>query len=221
MKRYFTAILSLALLFLFAGCGGKSATEQVENIIPTVEEPQEYPEIPVLTEDQIMAPNGMVLKETENYGVSTIEYAGTTVPQGLGLPKLTDEEIDALLAENDPKKVKDSITTLADFVNYCYRGKFVFGDGLIFIHGDNGEPRGYTTSSGYQTLQRRIGQCASMCSCLHYVLADDYEEVGYVWIDGHAMAYILCDGLYYLINPAEYATINGEWPSDGLPTSLV
>lgn len=149
---------------------------------------------------KLNAPNGDVVTGTTTCGVPTFYFAETTIPVGLGLPELTDEEIDALLEENDPRKAKDVITTLADFANYCYRGKFVFGDGLIFFS----KPKAQTTSSGYQTLQMRMGQCASMSSCLRYVLDDDYEETGYVMIDKHLMAYIFCDGLYYLINPVEY-----------------
>ncbi len=184
LKRLISMFLTALMLLPLVGCGGTAGIE---------------------------APNGALLEETEAFGVPAVQYAGTTVPKGLGLPELTDEEIDALLAENDPRKVKESISTLADFINYCYRGKFVFGDGLIFISTDYNLI--LTTSSGYQTLDRRIGQCASMSSCLHYVLADDYEEVGYVYINGHIMAYIFCDGLYYLINPVEYVYTNGRWPN--------
>lgn len=150
-----------------------------------------------------LAPNGKKLTQNTTLGVPTFSYAGTTIPVGLGLPKLTDEEIDTLLAENDPRKVKETISTLADFVNYCYRGEFIFGDGLVFLIDKNGWVV-QTTSSGYQTLQMRMGQCASMSSCLRYVLDDDYDETGYVVIDQHLMVYILCDGLYYLVNPVEY-----------------
>lgn len=160
----------------------------------------------VFTPSNLIAQNGRVVFGDTTYGVQTFHYAETTIPVGLGLPKLTDEEIDALLAANDPRKVKDTITTLADFANYCYRGEFIFGDGLIYFVDENGRYV-QTTSSGYQTLQMRMGQCASMSSCLRYVLDGDYDETGYVVIDQHIMAYILCDGLYYLVNPVEYVSI--------------
>ena len=150
------------------------------------------------------APNGEKLLVATDYGVDTMKYAGTTIPVGLGLPKLTDEEIDALLEENDPHKVKETISTLADFANYCYRGKFIYGDGSIYYVADDGF-FWHATCSGYQTLQRRMGGCGTMSSCLHYVLSDDYDEVGYVSMDGHLLAYILSDGLYYLVDPVKYA----------------
>lgn len=224
MKRIFSILLLLAMLFSLGACGAKETVgglDEKQTDTPSVTEEQITTEEE--TEARLVAPNGMTMEVTENYGVPTVRYAGTTVPQGLGLPMLTDEEIDTLLSENDPRKVKDTITTLADFVNYCHRGKFVFGDGLIFFYNE-GKNLGQTTSSGYQTLERRIGQCSSMSSCLHYVLADDYEEVGYVWIDGHIMAYILCDNLYYLINPVEYVFNDGRWPNrwlEYLPNSEV
>ena len=45
----------------------------------------------------------------------------------------------------------------------------------------------------------------------YVVIHDDYEEIGYIHVDGHLMAYILCDGLYYLVNPVDYAIYNGRW----------
>lgn len=150
------------------------------------------------------APNGEQLLAATDYGVDTMKYAGTTIPVSLGLPELTDEEIDALLEENDPRKVKETISTLADFANYCYRGEFIYGDGSIYYVADDGF-FWHATCSGYQTLQRRMGGCGTMSSCLHYVLADDYDEVGYVSMDGHLLAYILADGLYYLVDPVQYA----------------
>ena len=51
---------------------------------------------------------------------------------------------------------------------------------------------------------------------IHYLLEDDYEEVGYVCIrspgDGHIMSYIYHDGLYYLIDSAQYGIRNpADW----------
>jgi len=153
--------------------------------------------------EQIIAPNGSSLETLEEFGTPMIRFAGTTMPEDLGLPLLTDEEIDKLLADNDPRKVKETITTVADFINYCYRGHFVFADGLVFPGSGDGRIV-MTTCSGYQTLLRREGQCASMSSCFHYVLNGDYDEVGYIHVDGHLMTYVLCDGLYYLVNPADF-----------------
>ena len=215
MKRFCAMFLLLAILCSLVGCGAKepiSGPTEEQTEPPSVAEGQV--DIPKEPKEQLVAPNGMTMEETENYGVLTVKYAGTTVPQGLGLPMLTDEEIDALLAENDPRKVKDTITTLADFVNYCYRGEFIFGDEPIcFAEAGVGAE---TTCSGYQTLQRRIGVCSSMSSCLHYVLDEDYDEVGYVSINHHAMVYILCDGLYYLVNPVEYVFMGKDWTTKWL-----
>ena len=189
LKRMISILLAGVMALSLVGCGAEDAAGAQR-------------------EESVQAPNGEKLNLTEDYGISMFQYAGSTMPVGLGLPKLTDEEIDALLAENDPRKVKETITTLADFANYCYRGEFVFDDGLIFVGG------AMTTCSGYQTILRRAGQCASMSSCFRYVLADDYDEVGYVHVNGHLMAYALCDGLYYLVNPADYVYYAGQWAAD-------
>ena len=185
----------LIMLFSLSGCGEKAAENEE------------------ITINSVIAPNGESLERLEEFGTSMVRYAGTTVPEGLGLPLLTDEEIDKLLADNDPRKVKETITTVADFINYCYRGHFVFADGLVFPGLISGEIA-MTTCSGYQTLLRREGQCASMSSCFHYVLDGDYDEVGYVHVDGHLMTYVLSDGLYYLVNPADYVFYKGDWAAE-------
>ena len=129
--------------------------------------------------------------QTEIYIYNKIE-----IPVGTGKPQLSDPEIDALLESDDYAYIAEQITTLADCLNYYIRGDFVFGDGLI-----KNQP---TTCSAHQTMQRRVGQCASMSSCTNYLLWGDYDEVGYISLSGHIMTYIKQDGVYYAINPAYY-----------------
>ena len=127
----------------------------------------------------------------------TFLHNGIEIPVGTGQPKLTDEEIDALIATEDYDYIAEQITTLADCVNYYVRADFCYGDGVI----DNGE--GWSVSA-QQTMQRRTGQCSAMSNCTNYLLWGDYDEVGYVAISGHAMTYILQDGVYYLVEPYDY-----------------
>ena len=98
MKKIIALTLAIMLMVCcLAGCGAKAPAEEVsENIfVETQETGAESPE-------------EKAFLEKENYGVPVIAYAGTTIPAGLGLPKLSDGEIDALLAENDPRKVKET-----------------------------------------------------------------------------------------------------------------
>lgn len=131
-------------------------------------------------------------------------YIGTTFPEGLGQPILNDAQIDALIAEQDYTKTAETITTLADAVNYYRRA------GIVFHEDNDINPVGNLCyyQSAWQVLKDRQGQCVTMSNLNHYLLSGDYDEIGYVEVnspgDGHVMTYILEDGKYYLINSVEY-----------------
>lgn len=140
--------------------------------------------------------------------------------------KLEDVNIEAL------NQVKEKITTLADAVAYLKKSKFAFTTKEVVSEAGISGPDvgnigfwGYQdiyevnifshTISGAQSLLLNEGQCSSMTSMMAYLLADDYEEFGYIKLSneprnsseeygGHAMAYIRNNGKYYLVNPASY-----------------
>lgn len=154
---------------------------------------------------------------SQQHGATTYSYAGTTIPEGLGQPLLSDDEIDALIAKADYTATAQTITTLADAVNYIRRAGMVF-DGISPIIHDP-EPA-YSdmqyVKSAWQVLKDNSGQCWTMSNLLHYFLKEDYEEVGYIHArtpgDGHVMAYIYHDDLYYIINSVGYCI--DAWESD-------
>ena len=131
-------------------------------------------------------------------------YIGTTFPEGLGQPVLSDAQIDALIAEQDYAKTAETITTLADAVNYYRRA------GIVFHENNDINPVGDLCyyQSAWQVLKDRQGQCVTMSNLNHYLLTGDYDEIGYVEVnspgDGHVMTYILEDGKYYLVNSVDY-----------------
>ena len=147
-------------------------------------------------------------------------YIGTTFPEGLGQPVLSDAQIDALIAEQDFAKTAETITTLADAVNYYRRA------GIIFHEDNDINPVGNLCyyQSAWQVLKDRQGQCVTMSNLNHYLLSGDYDEIGYVEVnspgDGHVMTYILEDGKYYLINSVDYTEkqLFDLWEND--PTLL-
>ena len=131
-------------------------------------------------------------------------YIGTTFPEGLGQPVLTDAQIDELIAQNDFAKIAETITTLPDAVNYYRRAGFTFNEEADM------NPHGSLcfAQSAWQVMKDRKGQCLTMSNVNHYLLAGDYDEVGYIEVnspgDGHIMTYILEDGKYYLVNSVDY-----------------
>ena len=138
------------------------------------------------------------------HGTQVFSCAGTNLPVGLGMPKLSDQEIDALIAEGDYGKMAETITTMADAANLCYRMELDFDES----RDNNTHGEFHYRNSAWSVLENGIGQCVSMSNLIHYLLKGDYEEVGYVNVrtagDGHVMSYIRHEGMYYLINSADY-----------------
>ena len=170
--------------------------------------------------DNIDAPNGKSLERTIRLGEEVIDYFGFQIPVNLGLPDLTDDEIDRLIQDNDYDATRESIRTLADAVCYIRKagfkearkridyGSIIGADIGNLTYGPNDDDY-YYSASGKELLMIREGQCTAMCTLMHYLLKDDYEELGYVRLsftndDGHMMLYIKSKGRYYLINPADY-----------------
>lgn len=173
---------------------------------------------------KVEAPNGEMLTIRERLGEEVVEYCGTQIPVGLGLPKMTEAEIDQMIAGGDYASVAETITTLADAVCYVERAGFVFPQGGIHRYGEiqypdignlNYDSDSFCyTASGLESLYLVEGQCSSTSTLFHYLLQDDYPEIGYLHLrytdkDGHAMIYIKGDdGRYYLINPVQYVVGN-------------
>lgn len=153
------------------------------------------------------APLPDTFKRRKEHGVTTICHATTSVPEATGLPKLTDAEIDWLIATEDYRLIADSITTLADCVNYYVRGNFT---NLLNGH----DHLWFTHCCGQQVMAARGGYCGGMCNATHYILNGDYDML-YNLIDGHVQMIFHVDGMYYIINPTDYTKLPlSEW-SDG------
>ena len=142
-----------------------------------------------------------------DHGAEEFAYIGLTFPVGLGEPKLSHAQIDSLIDDKDYAKAAQTITTLPDAVNYMYRSGITFWDrgrGQI-LQNTHGKLNYY--HSAWQVLEYNSGQCVTLSNLMHYLLMDDYDELGYIQVrtpaDGHVLIYILQDGLYYLYNPAD------------------
>jgi len=139
------------------------------------------------------------------HGTEVFDYAGFTFPAGLGQPQLTDAQIAELAGETDYEKVAQTITTLADAVKYY--------NAVPITHDSSRNPRLQDTflyfNSAWQVLAQRTAFSHTACNLLHYLLMDDYDDIGYVYVRknnlNHYLMYVYEDGLYYLINPEEYS----------------
>ena len=197
MKRIKKLSVWILLCCILAGCAGTAETPASEEASPVVTETTAPTETTV--------PETTVAYE-EAHGAAVFSYAGTTIPVELGQPQLTNDEIDALIDEQDYAKTAAAINTLADAINYYYRADIAFDD-----RRNNNMQEGYSyKQSAWQVLKNNRGQCVTMSNLNHYLLQGDYDEVGYVSVkspgDGHVMTYILENGVYYLVNSVDYTS---------------
>ena len=147
-------------------------------------------------------------KRDSERGVETFHHATTTIPTAFGLPKLTDAEIDWLIATEDYPLIAESISTLADAVNYFVRADFTAKD-------SDYDHYWFSHLSGEQVIAQRGGYCGAMCNATAYLLKGDYEELGFNLIDEHVQMYAKIDGLYYILNPVDYAKTEGAYWIEG------
>ena len=184
----------------------------------------------------IDAPNGSTFMVTERYGEDMIWHEGYEMPLAYGLPKLSYDEIDALVKEADNgnyKAVRDGISTIPDFACFLkhYGFKWTVRGNIVRTDAYEGADVGnivyfddpfFYTVSGTEALMLKEGQCTAVSSMFQYVLDGDYDEYGYINIlefapedmfgyDGHVFAYIKTGNRYYLVNPADYADGTTEW----------
>ena len=162
-------------------------------------------------------------EETTVYKYNNTEvydYCDIQIPLGLGLPKLTLDEINELI-NSDHTTVAEKITTFADAIAYVVNAGFNWQDNTGYrfkeiAMADVGnvnypDDQFMYTVSGLELLNLELGQCSSMSTVFNYLLYGDYPEVGYVRTTGHAMLYIVDEnGIYYLLNPANYAMRNNH-----------
>lgn len=123
-------------------------------------------------------------------------YGNTSFPVKLGLPKLSKVQYAFLAEEKDLDKTERTVTTLADISKVTY--------GIPYINYSNDDD---------SYVQEEEQQCILAANWIHHILRNDYEEVGYVYVESsdgyHVFLYIWEDGLYYLIDPREYVMKNG------------
>ena len=110
--------------------------------------------------EEATEPTSFPWEISQAHGIEVYSYAGTTFPVELGIPILSEEELDALIAKKDYAKTAEAITTLPDVVRLYERMNIRLerklrdpGDG-IFAH----------SRSAWQVLDSGLSTWAGMCS---------------------------------------------------------
>lgn len=150
-------------------------------------------------------------------GTKLIPVNEFIIPEALGHPVLSDEEIEALVQETDYEKIAMKITTLADALHFYNKLRLVFPRGRYIIDQDSLR----YPPSAWQVLKDKTAFGGAVGNVTRYLLKEDYDEIGYVLARTNTMdstlTYIYDDGLYYLLYTATYPTepredLWIEWP---------
>ena len=147
--------------------------------------------------------------------IECVDFIDTSFPVDLGLPKLSDKEIEYLVEKHDYDYASWAITTFADAANYV---KHFNIDNFYGYSGDyQGSTRDWFWSlAPQQCLDLKIGGCGCLSSIFHMLLYDNFEHIYYCQISsenfGHSQLIFKVNDLYYLTNPNDY-DVNGIWGS--------
>ncbi|MBQ2755946.1 MAG: hypothetical protein IJF27_04675 [Oscillospiraceae bacterium] len=126
----------------------------------------------------------------------------------LGKSNLTNAEIHGMLTAS-PDEKKDGISNLYEAIQLYQIGLFSYSDDNITtvekgLTWDHRKP-------GFDSVRTNSGGDSSSANWLSYMLADDYDEVGFFALynpdgRGHTFNYILEDGWYYFIDMTYYCS---------------
>lgn len=139
-------------------------------------------------------------------GLEVYTYAGTQIPLDLGLPKITMEEMEKLVASKDYELIKEKVTTVADAAAYFYTAKIGGESGENPVYNSRFDDGWTYAASAKEIMMVKLGACSTSSTLLNYLLKDDFEQMGYVFIENaagggsHIMNYVKYNDKYYWIN---------------------
>lgn len=150
-------------------------------------------------------------------GTKLIPVSEFIIPEALGHPILSEEEIEALVQETDYEKIAEEITTLGDALHFYNKLRLVKPKYRDTVR----QPPFEYFPSAWQVLKNKTAHGFTAGNLTRYLLKEDYDEIGYVFAtatrSSSAFMYIYDDGLYYLIAPDTYTCepredLWIEWP---------
>jgi len=136
------------------------------------------------------------------------------LPAELGMPKLTKEEVQALVEERNPEKIREKINTVYDLLQYLTLARFGSDSGTTKVYDRNLKCNWEFNRPGDNALRVNKGNCGASANLLKYVLDGNYDEVGYIhWVrpdGGHIVNYIKINQKYYIIDLVQYGLYDAE-----------
>lgn len=125
----------------------------------------------------------------------------------LGSTRYTNREI-AGMVESSPEEKQEKISTLYEAIQLFQISNFTYSEDNVRI--PEGEQSYWEHHKpGRDAVRTNTGCCAADSNWLNYILAGDYEQVGFFdWSypdgNGHVINYIYQDGWYYFLDLMTY-----------------
>lgn len=130
------------------------------------------------------------------------------LPTMLGGLTMTVEEAKSLVGEK-PAVIREKVRTAGDLLLYMLASRMLLknGDETVSVNGHDW----HYNSTAEQVLAENLGNCGRMANLANYLLADDYEEIGFILHSyypgnggGHVYNYIRYGGKYYIVDFSSY-----------------
>ena len=128
----------------------------------------------------------------------------------LGMPDLTDTDIQDMVGQ-DPFIIQEQIDTVYEAIRYIEVSGFrSASDNIQILEApilwEHHKP-------GYFAVSTNEGCCSTISNLFHFLLEDDYEEIGYIAIsqidgNGHVINYVKQNDLFYVIDLTNYRMDN-------------
>lgn len=164
----------------------------------------------------------LTLRHEADFEMAVAEDVFWVPVSSLGASSYTNEQIFQMVGERPEVKQREIHTLYEALQLYQISGFAASDDNVRMeengIHWEHHKP-------GYYAVATNNGCCATSANWLNYILAGEYEEVGFVATSqrdgsGHIYNYLYRDGWYYFIDLTHYRT---DWIAtaveDGNPDS--
>lgn len=130
------------------------------------------------------------------------------LPTMLGGLTMTVEDAKAIVGET-PAVIREKVRTAGDLLLYMLASRMLLKNGDKSVTADGHD--WHYNSTAEQVLAENLGNCGRMANLANYLLADDYEEIGFILHSyypgngsGHVYNYIRYGGKYYIVDFSSY-----------------
>ena len=207
MKRGLRISLALLVLLWISALCVHRTSASASSAPPPVNDPTRQPLPAWLTMDY----DTRELRHDAQFEVEVHDGVWWAPANSLGGTRYTNREM-LEMRRLSPEEKRDAIGTLYEAIQLFQVSNFRFATDLIQIEESGMEWEHH--KPGYHVIRTNQGCCASTSNWINYLLGDDYEEVGFVFLNrksaGHGFNYIKHEGYYYIVDLTRYILELGQ-----------